>query len=143
MQKFVTQQSTNIPIGSVIGLVPRQAADRLHMLKELSQEGLDLPVGVTVYETTAKMGFKAGEVIYAAQGLEKNVVSLLIDAEKLGKAVGGDNPKSSGKSKSSDKSISLKDMDRDQLKAYLTEKKVEFNGRSSTKNLLKLALESE
>ena len=139
MKKFVTQQSTNIPVGTLLGLIPRQAVDRAHMLEEVTEHDHELPTGVQVYRTTQKMGFKAGEVIYAAADLAKNVVSLLIEAGGSG-SQGGDvkkvtKPKADGKDPA--------DMDRDELKAHLTENGIEFNARAPTKNLLKLAQGSE
>tara|TARA_R100000951_G_C2590703_1_gene164926 strand:- start:343 stop:768 length:426 start_codon:yes stop_codon:yes gene_type:complete len=138
MKKFVTQDSTIIPEGTVLGLTKRQATDRDHIIEIDLNTDHKVPDGIETYTLTAKTQFKAGEVIYADKGLEKTVARVLLDAD------GSTDPAKPVKSDQDDQddqdALDPQDMDRDQLKAHLSANGVEFKARTSTKKLLELAL---
>lgn len=83
MRSYTVTAPLLIPAGAHIGLTPRQAGVRAHLLRPL---GGKAGAEVSHYEVLEATQFKAGEVIRSEQTLPKALASLLTETRHAAKA---------------------------------------------------------
>jgi hypothetical protein len=78
MRSYTVTAPLLIPAGAHLGLTPRQAGVRAHLLRPL---GGKAGAEVSHFEVFEAIQFKAGEVIRSEQTLPKALASLLTDTK--------------------------------------------------------------
>jgi len=76
MKKYTVTQVLTLAAGTILGLTAGQAARRAHALKPAATP-VKLPREIEVYETTAPVQFKVGEVIHTAAEINKGQAASL------------------------------------------------------------------
>lgn len=80
MKKQLLISVIKLGAGVILGLDPKQARIRAHMLEEVDIDH-ELPETRRAYRTTSPTNFKTGEVIYTAEALPKRVAQSVYDGE--------------------------------------------------------------